>query len=378
MIGYYVHHRGMGHLTRMRLVTAHLSEPVTVLSTLPRPWVAAASPGTEPGWVQLPSDDAFEGADGAVSEVGDVTAGGVLHWAPALHDGLRERMARVAAWVQEERPTLVVVDVSVEIALLVRLMGVPVVLVAMRGNRRDRAHTSAYDLAEALIAAWPADVPEPGWPPSWTAKTWHVGGFSRFDRAAVRAGWAGPRLGVHPGPRGPDVEADAPPAKRRVLLVWGSGGSDIGAADVEAARAATPGWDWTVCGGPGGPGRSDVWSELRATDVVVAHAGEGVVAEVAAARVPAVVVAQARPHNEQLHTVAALTGAGLAVGLPSWPHPHQWSATLQQALDLGGDGWDRWSTGHGARGVATHLEQLVRTLERRGSAAGGGPQPLRP
>jgi len=94
--------------------------------------------------------------------------------------------------------------------------------------------------------------------------------------------------------------------------------------------------------------------------------------------VPAVVVAQARPHDEQLHTVAALTGAGLAVGLPSWPDPHRWSATLQQALDLGGDGWDRWSTGHGARGVATRLEQLVRTLERRGSAAGGGPQPLRP
>ena len=37
MIGYYVHHQGRGHLSRLQAVAAHLHTPVVGLSSLPKP-----------------------------------------------------------------------------------------------------------------------------------------------------------------------------------------------------------------------------------------------------------------------------------------------------------------------------------------------------
>jgi UDP-N-acetylglucosamine:LPS N-acetylglucosamine transferase len=58
-------------------------------------------------------------------------------------------------------------------------------------------------------------------------------------------------------------------------------------------------------------------------------------AEVAAARKPAVVIPPARPHDEQLTTARALASAGLAVTAEAWPHGRLWSALLGAALDRG-------------------------------------------
>ena len=45
-------------------------------------------------------------------------------------------MARLSAWIAESRPRVIVVDVSVEVALLARLFGIPVVSVALPGRAR--------------------------------------------------------------------------------------------------------------------------------------------------------------------------------------------------------------------------------------------------
>ncbi len=52
---------------------------------------------------------------------------------------------------------------------------------------------------------------------------------------------------------------------------------------------------------------------------MVAHAGQNAVAELAAARAPAVVVADERPFDEQRHTVRALRRGRVAVALDRWP-----------------------------------------------------------
>lgn len=328
MIGWYVHHHGQGHLQRLRSITVALSEPVTVLSSLPAPADFAG------GWVALASD-LPTGCDV------DVTAGGTLHWAPRHHPGLRERMATIAAWVAEHRPALVVVDVSVEVALLVRSMGVPVVVAAMRGDRRDRPHRSAYDLADALLAPWPANLPEP-WPESWLDKTWHVGALSRHDGR----------------PR------EEPPGRGRVLVLWGRGGTDVSMANVAAAAAATPGWVWDSCGLAGGPWVDDPWPLLQAADVVVTHAGQNTLAEVAAARRPAVVVPQARPHDEQVANARALAAGGLAVVEATWPEPAAWAALLGGVSELDPAGWERWSDGGGAARAAALLDGAAACAQR--------------
>ena len=84
MIGWYIHHVGVGHLTRAEAVSRELRMPVAGLSSLPPPaqWQGP--------WVGLDRDD-----DTAV----EPTARGQLHWAPVHDDGLRSRTAEVSAWI---------------------------------------------------------------------------------------------------------------------------------------------------------------------------------------------------------------------------------------------------------------------------------------
>ena len=114
-----------------------------------------------------------------------------------------------------------------------------------------------------------------------------------------------------------------------------------------------------MLGPPGTRWVDDPWPLLCAADVVVTHAGQNAIADVAASRRPAVVIAQPRPHDEQLATARALHDARLAVVRPSWPAPEDWSAVLEAAAELGGGGWERWSTGTGAEQAATVLEELA-------------------
>src|SRR5690349_14761773 len=151
MIGYYIHHSGHGHLARAVSICAQLAPPTTALTsatvTRPHPFHTV---------VALPRDD-------AAASVTDETAGGALHWVPRNDNGLRERMAAVVEWVSAVRPSAVVVDVSVEVAVQVRLLGVPVIVVAMPGERTDAPHELVYRLADHILACWPSALYNPAW-----------------------------------------------------------------------------------------------------------------------------------------------------------------------------------------------------------------------
>ncbi len=327
MIGYYVHHHGRGHLHRAECIAAQVEGPVTLLSSLPRPpsWTGA--------WVSLPPD----AADAPV----DPTARGRLHWVPVHHPGHRERMGIIAEWIRREDPALFVSDVSVEAATLARLMGVPVVVAAMRGERGDEAHRLAYDLADALIAPWPRSLPEPGWPAHWHAKTLHTGSISRYD-----------------GRSRPALSGGGPPCGKEVVVMLGAGGTDVTDRELSEAVRATPDWSWTFLGGPRGDWIDDPWPVLCRADVVVTHAGQNAIAECAAARVPTVVIPQDRPHAEQHATARALHAAGLATVRDGWPLPHAWPELLAKAAARE-DRWERWSPGDGAQRAGRLLTELA-------------------
>ena len=323
MIGYYVHHQGDGHLTRAGAIAQALpDEPVTGLSSRARP---AGWPGE---WVQLARDD-------DAPDRSDPTGHGALHWAPVGHAGLRERMAQIAAWVATHAPRLVVVDVSVEVTLLVRTMGVPVVVMGLPGVRDDPPHQLGYRLADAILAPWPEWADVLAGAACWQAKTHAVGAISRFAGRPRSA-----------------------PIRRHVLVLSGRGGTELTLDDLAAAQAETPGWHWTVLGPPGTRWLADPWPVLCGADVVVTHAGQNAIADVATARRPAVIIPQPRPHDEQLTTANALDAAGLAVVCPRWPEG-TWASTLDRALALGGEGWERWSAPGAAERAAAVLRELA-------------------
>ena len=336
-IAYYVHHQGQGHRRRATAVARALSIPVTGIGT------GVAPQGWPGDWVELAPDDDPVVEDPALA---DVTAGDALHWVPRHHPGLLHRQWQIVDWLARARPALLVVDVSVEVTLLARLCGIPVVVGAMPGDRTDAVHALAYDVAEALLAPWPyAAHPESGWRADWWEKTWHVGGISAL---------AGRRAA--PAPTGREAATSA----RQVLVLWGSGGDPVAEADIHRARAVTPGWEWTVRGG-GFPPAEDLAAELAAADVVVTHGGQGSVADVAWARRPAVVLAMPRPYEEQAATVYALDRLGLAATAHGWPREHRWPGLLDLALERGGDRWAAWGA-EGAVQAASRLEDLARRL----------------
>lgn len=333
MIGYYIHHQGRGHLHRAIAIAEALQEPVVGLSSLPRPDVWNGD------WVQLARDD-----EGTSTE--DADALGRLHWAP-LHDaGLRERMAQLSQWIARSSPALLVVDVSVEVALLARLHGVPVVTVAMPGERSDAAHALGYDVSAAVIAAWPreADGMISGLSARAERRIEAVGAISRFSS----------RRRDEPGHRGTDVS-------RSVVLLAGTGGSSLHADQVSAAEAETPGWTWTVLGA--GNWVDDPWPLICAADVVVTHAGQNAIADVAAARRAAIVIPENRPHSEQMTTAAVLAGSEL------WPAlvlaefaTAGWTELLEAAASLDAERWSAWNDGLGAvRAAAVIQRELTRS-----------------
>jgi hypothetical protein len=333
-VAWYVHHHGLGHLGRLRAVAPHLDADLLCLSSLPEP--AGLPDGCT--WVRLDRDDDVRPGDPDPARA-DPTAGGLLHWAPLGHAGHRARLARIAAEVAARPVTAFVVDVSAEVTLLARLLGVPPVVVAQPGTRDDDPHALALRAAVRVVAPWPADVVQAPHLDAVAAKVVHTGGISRFEG---RVPAAGPRAGV--------------------LLLAGRGGTEVTGAQVDAAVRATPGRTWSLLGSPGdGSGRwsDDPWAELTRAGTVVTWAGQGSVADLAVAGARAVVVPQPRPFDEQLATARALDAAGLAVVEPTWPDPARWPEVLDRAAALEPD-WSRWRTAGAAARAAEAVDDVAR------------------
>jgi hypothetical protein len=335
MIGYYVHHHGSGHLNRAISICARLHQPVVALTSLdiPRPHPFA-------GLLRLPRDDG-----GPLPE--QPSANGALHWVPHHNDGLRTRMSLIARWVEEMRPCAVVVDVSVEVALFVRLLGVPVIVMTMPGERTDGPHMLVHQLADHIVAAWPKELYEPAWLRIHATKTSYIGGISRFDDRGVRS-----------------------PAKDRtsVLVLGGMGGCEFDQATVDATAARLPEITWRTLGLRGGPRTADPWPEICAADIVVTHGGQNCIADVATARRPAVVLPQPRPFDEQYATAEALGRHGLAVAANGWPDASAWRRLLGRARASDPRKWEQWQTAGAAARAAKAIETAASSSGKRAPA----------
>jgi hypothetical protein len=334
VIGWYVHHHGHGHLTRFLAVRPHLREPVTVFSSLAAP--AALPPETT--WVVLPPDaDVTVAPDGATHDPRDAdpTANGALHWAPIGHAGHRTRLAAIASWIADAHPAAFVVDVSAEVSAFVRLLGVRTVVVTQPGERTDAAHTLAYDLADRILAPW---APETHRTPSLDARgerVVRVGGISRHDGRG--APWA----------RDP----------RRVLFLGRMLPPDHLARTAELLRTA--GWQVELAG-TADDRVDDVWPLLCRSAVVVTAAGQNSIADAAAAGIPAVVIPQERPFDEQHHTARVVAALGCATVPAGDPSPHELVSLIEQAAAEPADRSVWQVSGAAARAAAVIHEVAAR------------------
>ncbi|GIG39395.1 hypothetical protein [Cellulomonas phragmiteti] len=337
-VGWYVHHHGSGHATRLRAISRHLDEPVAAFGSMERPPQLPESVT----WTRLERDDGTEPGS-LPPQVLDPTVGGLLHWAPRGHRGHRRRLARLVEGLDRHDVGALVVDTSVEVTLLGRLLGIPTVLVTQPGARDDAAHAVGLAAATRVIAPWPAGLLEPAHLARVRDAVTFTGGISRFEG------------------RRPD-----PVRSGSVLLLAGGGGAAVGGDDLRRAQDATPGRDWRLAGTLGdASGRwvDDPWQALSSAEVVVSWAGQNAVADLAAAGARAVVLPQDRPFGEQHATGHALRDARLAVVRPSWPSPQHWPDLLEEARHLE-PRWERWQVDGAARRAA----QVVHEVAEGGAA----------
>lgn len=335
MIGWYVHHHGWGHRTRMQAIRRHLDEDVTVFSSLPAP--ATLDSGTT--WIRLPADaDPVVGADGIrreAHELGDVTAGGALHWAPIGHDGHQTRLAMIADWIARTPVSAFVVDVSVEVTAFVRLLGVPTVVFAQPGDRSDAPHRLGHDLADRIVAPWAEGLFDAAELSDRRERVRHVGAISRHDGRDR-----------HPG-----ADGDA----RRVLFL--SRTLDPPQLEQTIAQLTARGWVVETAGARDDDRVDDVWPMLCRATVVVSAAGLNGVADLAAAGARAVVLPQDRPFGEQEHTARVLHSAGFAHTAPADSSPEHIVALVERAAASTPD-WTGW----GARGAAARAAHAIQEV----------------
>jgi Glycosyltransferase family 28 C-terminal domain len=308
-IGYYVHHQGDGHRQRALEIASAAPDRFVLLGT--------GLTGRTPGVASIDLDDdrpdaedVFSGRDAASARPD------ALHYAPYHHPGVRARAARFADWIARTSPALVVIDVSVEMAMLARLCSTPVVYVRLSGDRSDPAHLDAFRGAAALLAPFHETLDSLA--PDWVRQKTHY--VAPRDASGRRQGSG-------------------------VLVVHGRGGPPLDGARLAAAAASTPDRRWTGVGPITSPAGfppnlqlrgwiENVAEEMDRAEIVVGAAGDGLVNAVIAAGKSFICLPEPRAYGEQVIKAAALARAGAAIVLDHWPEASRWPAILQDSLAL--------------------------------------------
>lgn len=336
MIGYYVHHQGEGHRQRAAAIAAAYRGPMTLIGT----GLGDRLNGIP--CLDLPDDrlphGQFDGRDGA-------TRPPVLHYAPLHHKGVRERVALVANWIAAAQPALMIVDVSVEVAMLARLASVPVVYVRLSGRRGDAPHRDAFASAQALLSPFAESLDDMATPDWVKQKTFYANGI-------VPAGVA--RI-VDP---------------TRVLVVAGRGGAAADGARWAAAARAVPDRQWRVIGPAIVPERipenleftgwiAGADAEIASAAVVIGAAGDGLVSAVLAHERPFICFPEPRAFDEQAVKAERLAALDAAVVPAIWPEAVQWRVLIAAAERQPSQRPVALRVRDGAERVARWLEQLT-------------------
>ena len=128
---------------------------------------------------------------------------------------------------------------------------------------------------------------------------------------------------------------------------------------IDRYAADHPRYHWSALGVAGARWSEDPWDDLCEADVVISHAGQSSIADIATAARPAIVVPQSRPFNEQAATATVLGRSGLAVALDEWPRSDEWEPLIDRALGLDVDGWRRWQTAGASARAAAAIDEVA-------------------
>lgn len=167
-IGYYAHHHGSGHCRQIDKLAALLPiqkrQQLTVFTSL-APEAYAFSAIDEQQIVRLyPEDERTD--DVLKGRAGKYWQPASLHYSPIGNADIQKRSHQILNTIVQRDIDLMIIDVSVEVAMLCRTVSIPYLYVRLPGLRDDTPHLEAFAGALALLAPYPQAI-EAAMTPSW-------------------------------------------------------------------------------------------------------------------------------------------------------------------------------------------------------------------
>lgn len=309
-IGYYIHHHGDGHRQRAMAIAAYAPEYFTLLGTK-----LAGNCGNF-DYIDL-EDDKIALGDKQQNEYLWAT-----HYTPIGVSAIKKRIQRITQWIAETEPALIVVDVSVEIAMLARLCSTPTIYVRLTGNRLDAAHIEAFSSASALLCPYHRLL-EANDTPYWIVKkSQFFSNLTQFHNKQNNQ-------------------------QKIITIVLGAGGHDLSLNNLIEIAQQLPDWELEAIGpidtkiSPRLPKNLKLngWVQnpetyIEKASLIIGSSGDGLLANVIAANKPYICLPQKRPFDEQWAKARRLQEIGAAI-VPQG-NKINWAKLVTQTLKKGG------------------------------------------
>ncbi|MDO5769401.1 MAG: hypothetical protein Q4P13_07845 [Psychrobacter sp.] len=345
-LGYYAHHHGSGHCRQADKLAGLLSaqgfnpnELLTVFTSTPKEDYSF-SHLQDSQVIRLP-DEHEDPSDLLPGRAGSYWQPASMHYSPVGNSTIQLRSLMLIEQIAKRRIELMIIDLSVEVALLCRVSSIPYLYVRLPGERDDTPHLNAFAGAIGLLAAYPKCL-EVSTTPDWVKqKTLYLGFLSsdsdsnsqsplaRFRQPLNKADFAKQLLGDFD-----ELLADSfsKPAFNApiITVIKGFGGHERIDDELDKLRQALP-KALIISLGPIKDNAKqfvdiaiqvdDVTPFLQHSDVLIMACGLNSIAEACQSMTiatPLVVIPDERPHREQEMMADGLIASGRAIGFEAF------------------------------------------------------------
>ena len=320
-IGYYAHHHGSGHCRQADKLAALLPEPVRAQFTVFTSVSAADysfSNISEAQVVRLAPED--ERADDVLKgRAGQYWQPESLHYSPVGNRDIQARSYQLIQALDARQIDLMIIDVSVEIAMLCRTISMPYLYVRLTGVRDDTPHVEAFAGALAMLAPYPRAleaIDTPAWMPQ---KSLYLDFIGTAPSTELTRSEFLTLLN--------ELTDDATPYREGapiITVIKGYGGHQAIDARLPTLRELLPD-AFIISLGPISDNMRhlvDIATQVKDVRPFIIHSdalfmacGLNSIAQVYYEQTPLIVQPDARPHDEQVATANALIAQGRAL---SW------------------------------------------------------------
>ncbi|MEN6669065.1 hypothetical protein AAJP47_01680 [Psychrobacter sp. B38] len=337
-IGYYAHHHGSGHCRQIdklaALLPADKRQQLTIFTSLPSE-AYTFTHIDEQQVVRLYAEDERT-EDVLKGRAGKHWQPASLHYSPVGNTDIQKRSHQILSTIIQRDIDMMIIDVSVEVAMLCRAASVPYLYVRLPGVRDDIPHLEAFTGALALLAPYPRAL-EADMTPSWVKqKTLYLDfinpvpsdrmSYEDFVKTLTTL-TNSETLTNSDKAQNTQNTLSSPP--QIITVIKGYGGHDAIDAKLPELRRLLP-HAFIVSLGPIGDAMrpyvdlathvKDVTPFMQHSDWLLMACGLNAVAQAYQYATPLVVLPDERPHQEQETMAQALITQGRALNWDQFKH----------------------------------------------------------